>query len=211
MGLTATEAGNTDFAIAPAGVYTARAYKLIDMGTQTTTGQYGIKDQHKIMLSWELLDEPRMEDGKPFIVTQFYTVSLHEKAKLRADLESWRGRPFTVDELKGFDLSSIMGAYCTLQVIHDETDKYANMSAIMAHKGEKPEPVNPNVVFDIDNPDMEVFNALSDNMKAKITSTPEWKFNHQEATKPAPSKAAEKEDVVVEDLGDPINLDEIPF
>jgi hypothetical protein len=29
-------------------------------------------------------------------------------------------------------------------------------------------------VFDIDNPDMSVFEALSDNMKAKIMATPEW-------------------------------------
>ena len=210
MGLTATDKGGTDFAIAPAGVYTARAYKLIDLGTQTTTGMYGVKDQHKIMLAWELLDEPRMEDGKPFIVTEFYTVSLHEKAKLRTDLEAWRGRPFTPEELEGFDLSSIVGAYCTIQVIHDEKDKYANKSAIMAFKGTKPEPVNANIVFDIDNPDMEVFNNFSDNMKAKIMNTPEWKSSHQQS-KPEPSKQVD--DVVITDIPeeDPINLDNIPF
>jgi hypothetical protein len=211
MSLTASDKGGADFEITPEGQYIGRCFKILDLGTQTTTGQFGIKDQHKVMVSWELLDEPKMQDGRPFSVSQFYTVSLHEKAKLRADLEAWRGRKFTATELEGFDIGSVLGAYCMLQVVHDETGKYANVQTIMSYKGEKPEPVNKNVVFDIDNPDMEVFNALSENMQNKITGTPEWKFNHQEAAKPAPSKATEKEDVVVEDLGDPINIDDIPF
>lgn len=212
MSLTASDKGNTDFAITPEGQYVARCFKIIDMGTQTTTGMYGVKDQHKVMITWELLDDNvKMEDGKPFAVSQFYTVSLHEKAKLRADLEAWRGKKFTPEELEGFDISSVIGAYCMLQVVHSEDGKYANVQTIMAYKGPKPKPVNPNVVFDIDNPDMEVFNNFSDNMKLKIAGTPEWKFNHQEANKePAPSEQVE--DVVIEDVeGEPISLDEVPF
>jgi hypothetical protein len=181
------------------------------------------------MVSWELLDDPKMQDGRPFSVSQFYTVSLHEKSKLRADLEAWRGRKFTAAELEGFDLSTVLGAYCMLQVVHSEDGKYANVQTIMAYKGEKPKAVNPNVVFDIDKPDMDVFNALSENMQNKITSTPEWKFNHQEkpeapktpgkAPQPVVSHTGEKEgtqeqlpDVIHEDIeGEPINLDDIPF
>lgn len=211
MSLTASDTGTTDFEITPQGQYIGRCYRILDMGTQTTTGQFGIKDQHKVMVSWELLDEAKMTAGRPFSVSQFYTVSLHEKAKLRADLESWRGKPFTKEELAGFDLSSVIGAYCIIQVVHDETGKYANVQTIMSYRGNKPKPVNPNVVFDIDNPDMDVFNALSDNMKTKIQSAPEWKFNHLEAPKPEPSKPVEKEDVIIEDVGDDINLDDIPF
>lgn len=211
MGLTATDKGGADFEITPEGQYIGRCFKMIDMGTQTTTGQFGVKDQHKVMVSWELLDGPKMQDGRPFSVSQRYTVSLHEKSKLRADLESWRGRKFSVVELEGFDLGTVLGAYCMIQVVHDETGKYANPQTIMAFKGEKPKPINPNVVFDIDNPDMEIFNSFSDNMKLKITNTPEWKFNHQEA-KPAPSKVVQEEDVVIEPIDDePVNLDDIPF
>lgn len=217
MSLTASDKGNTEFAITPEGQYIGRCFKIIDMGTQTTTGQFGVKDQHKVMISWELLDGSKMQDGRPFSVSQFYTVSLHEKSKLRADLEAWRGRKFTTTELEGFDLGTVMGAYCMLQVVHDETGKYANVQTIMSYKGDKLPAVNPNVVFDIDNPDMDVFNAFSDNMRAKITNTPEWKSNHQ----PASSKPV-KDDVVIEDIddkplteddlsGEPMNLDDIPF
>ena len=159
------------------------------------------------MVSWELLDGTKMADGRPFSVSQFYTVSLHEKSKLRADLEAWRGRKFTATELDGFDLGTVIGAYCMIQVVHDETGKYANVQTIMAYKGEKPPAVNPNVVFDIDEPDMAVFDSFSDNMKGKIMSAPEWNKNKQ-----APTPSAEKkDDVVIEDTGETINLDEIPF
>lgn len=211
MSLTASDKGNTEFEITPEGQYVGRCFKIIDMGTQTTTGQFGVKDQHKVMVSWELLDGQNMQDGRPFSVSQFYTVSLHEKAKLRADLEAWRGRKFTAAELEGFDIGSVLGAYCMLQVVHDETGKYANVQTIMSYKGDKPPAVNTNVVFDIDNPDMDVFNAMSDNMKAKITNTPEWKSNHLEAAKPAATSQADKPDVVIEDVGDPIDLNDIPF
>ena len=159
------------------------------------------------MVSWELLEEPFMEDGRPFSVTQFYTVSLHEKAKLRADLESWRGRKFTAQELEGFDLASVVGAYCMIQVVHDETGKYANVQTIMAFKGDKPKPVNPDVLFDIDEPDMEVFKNFSDNMQLKISSAPEWNKQLVEEVKPA-----EKLDTIAEVKDDEeINLADIPF
>lgn len=204
MSLTATDKGGADFEMTPEGQYIGRCFKIIDMGTQTTTGQFGTKEQHKVMISWELLDGEKMADGRPFSVSQFYTVSLHEKAKLRADLEAWRGKKFTKEELEGFDLSTVLGAYCMIQVVHSEDGKYANVQTIMSYKGDKPEPVNPNVVFDIDNPNMDVFNGMSDNMKAKITSAPEWPDN-----KPAPAK---KDDVVIDDMGqEEINLADIPF
>jgi len=228
MSLTAKETGGADFEITPEGQYVGRCFKIIDMGTQTTTGQYGIKDQHKVMVSWELLDGPKMQDGRPFAVSQFYTISLHEKAKLRADLEAWRGRKFTATELEGFDLSNVLGAYCMLQVVHDETGKYANVQTIMSYKGEKLPAVNKDVLFDIDNPDTDVFNSFSENMQLKITSSPEWKFTHQQVKQPgivpkdAKSETKPVKDVVTEDIsdkplteddlgGDPVDISEIPF
>lgn len=205
MSLLASDKGGADFEMTPEGQYVGRCFKIVDMGTQTTKGQYGDKVQHKVMVSFELLDGPKMQDGRPFSVSQFYTVSLHEKAKLRADLEAWRGRKFTTTELEGFDLASVIGAYCMLQVVHDETGKYANIQTIMSYKGDKLPPINENVVFDIDTPDMKVFETFGDSMKLKITSAPEWN------KKPEPT--AQKDDVVITDIGEeePINIDDIPF
>jgi hypothetical protein len=193
MSLTVKASGSGEFEMTPEGTYIGRCIKVIDLGTQTTTGQYGTKQQKKLMIQWELLDEAKMKDGKPFSVSQFYTASLHEKSQLRKDLEAWRGKKFTTEELEGFDLNNVIGAYCMIQVVHSPDGQYANVNAIMSTK-EKPTGINPLVVFDISNPEMEVFNAFSDKMKEKITSTPEW---------------AEREQVlnVMVDGDTPINLD----
>jgi hypothetical protein len=175
MSLTVKSSGNGDFEITPEGTYIGRCIKVIDLGTQTTTGQFGTKSQHQVMITWELLDnEVKMQDGRPFAASQFYTASLHEKAKLRKDLEAWRGKKFTDEELEGFDLNNVLGAYCMLQVVHSQDGQYANVNAIMSFKGNKPVGVNELVVFDISNPDMAVFETLSDKMKAKIMAAPEW-------------------------------------
>jgi hypothetical protein len=213
MSLTASEGGDGNFELTPEGVYTARCYRIIDLGTQTTEYMGESKQQHKVMISWELIgkDDERMKEGenkgKPFSIHKRYTVSLSDKANLRADLEAWRGKKFSTEELHGFDLSNVLGAYCTIQVVHSEDKKYANVNSIMAFKGEKPEPVNPDLVFDIDNPDMQIYETLSENMKQTIAKAPEWKGSTTVAT---PSEDGGK-DVVIEDAGEEINLDDIPF
>lgn len=206
MSLKVSSSGGGDFELVPAGLYNARCYRLIDLGTQIGSPMYGSKEQKKISISWELLDEPKMDDGRPFSIHKSYTASLGEKANLRADLESWRNKKFTDTELELFDLKAILGAYCQIQVVHSEDGKFANVQNIIAFKGkEKPKPINENVSFDIDEPDMDVFEKLSDTMKNKIQSAPEWS-----ATKDEP--APDKKDVVIEDIGEEeINLDDIPF
>lgn len=178
MALTATKSG-TDFEMTPAGVHIARCYRLIDLGTQTTEYQGQTKKQHKAMFGWELLGDDKMADGRPYSVSKRYTVSLHEKAQLRKDLEAWRGKTFSPEEEAAFDLSKVINAYCMLNIVHEvgkNGNEYANIASIMPlPKGmPKPEGVNDIQVFDIDNPDMELFNSFSDKLKATIMSAPEW-------------------------------------
>lgn len=74
-----------------------------------------------------------MEDGRPFTVRKIYTASLHEKSNLHKDLKAWRGRPFTAEELAGFDLEKVLGAPCQVLVQHTEKDGsvWANVAAVM--------------------------------------------------------------------------------
>lgn len=210
MSLNVNAGDGKDFEVLPPGLYIARCYRIIDIGTQTGSPVFGSKQQKKVSIGWEILDDPKMEDGRPFSVHKTYTASLNEKATLRADLEKWRNKIFTDKELENFDLTNILGSYCQLQVAQSEDGKYTNVQSIVMFKGVKPEPVNPDIAFDIDNPDMQIFESLSDNMKAKIMAAPEWKGNKAKAE---PSKPVEKEDIVVEDLNpdEPMNLDDIPF
>lgn len=211
MGLTATDKGG-EYETTPEGTYVARCYKIIDLGTQISP-TFGTSS-HQVMVSWELFDdEKKTVDGRPYQVSQFYTVSLNEKANLRKHLEAWRGKKFTPDELDGFDLNNVLGSYCMIQVVHSQDGKYANVNAIMSYKGEKPAPVNEDVIFDIDEPNMSIYGDLSDNMRAKIAAAPEWKATStQPSAKELTDSTPVKQDRVIDDLGnEEINLADIPF
>ena len=82
--------------------------------------EYGGKEkqQHKIRIAWELFGEDEEGnqltvdvDGRqmPMTISKSYTVSLHEKSSLRKDLAAWRGRDFTDEEAKAFDVSRLIG------------------------------------------------------------------------------------------------------
>lgn len=168
MGLMATDAGGT-FVLAPSGTHVATCYQVIDLGVQPG-GQYAPK--HKVLIGWELTEE-LMDDGRPFVVSKRYTVSLNEKANLRADLESWRGRRFTDDELKGFDLKAVLGKPCMVTVTHDTSPAgktYANVRSVAAMpKGMKAPPaVNALVNYDLDAPDRAIYERFPQWLKDTI-------------------------------------------
>lgn len=189
MGFVASDSGGGNFKRVPQGVFIGRCYSLIDMGTQLTNGQYGEKMQHKLKISWELFGED--EDGQPLTVdvdghpmpmtiSKEYTVSLHEKARLRLDLAAWRGKDFTDEEARGFDISKLVGAYCMVNVTTSETNgkTYSNVAGLTplpgALKNAKPAPVHAHVKFDLDAPDMVVFNTFHEKLQERIKRSPEW-------------------------------------
>lgn len=127
MAITARDSGGGgSYEPCPVGLHRAVCCDVVDKGLVPTP--WG--EKHKVQLRWQT--EKRREDGKPYMIFGSYTLSLHEKANLRGTLESWRGRPFSEDELSGFDLESLLGANCQIQVVHDETGKYANIKGIVS-------------------------------------------------------------------------------
>jgi hypothetical protein len=132
--IVSESAGGSTFTPCPAGSYLARCVRLVDLGTQQTDYQGESKTAHKVLLGFEVLDtDTRRDDGEPFVLSKRYTLSLHEKAALRKELASWRGRDFTPEELKGFDLRNILGKECFISVVEatkgDRT--YSNIASIM--------------------------------------------------------------------------------
>jgi hypothetical protein len=112
---------------APEGVHAAVCVDVADKGMVET--EWGSK--HKCRIVWEIAAP--MDDGRPFTIGKTYTVSLHEKSSLYKDLKGWRGRAFTADELRGFDLENVVGKPCQLVVAHNDVDgtTYANVQAIL--------------------------------------------------------------------------------
>ena len=117
---------------APAGVHAAVCVDVIDMGLIPNHFDPSKPDTPTVRLVWQIGEDD--EKGKPFIVRKDYRASLHEKAALRQDLKSWRGRDFTPAELAGFDLDTIVSVPCLLNVVHNVSQKggvFANIASIM--------------------------------------------------------------------------------
>ena len=180
MSLTIAETGTTDYTPAPAGTYTARCTSLIDLGSQTSTYEGETKTAKKVMLSFEITDgDTRRNDGSPFIVSKRFTASLHAKAGLRKFLESWRGRPFTPEELRGFDLKNVLALDCLIGVVHEaKGDKtYANLGSVMKLPKNMPagaSEIAP-VSFDLSAPDWPVFAGLGNRLQDQIAESPEYR------------------------------------
>ncbi|UOF80522.1 phage associated protein [Caudoviricetes sp.] len=179
--ITASVGGSGDFELVPAGVYLARCYKMVDMGTQKVVSKkFGTKEVRQVILYWELLQDDdggkvAMEDGRPFSISKTYTLSMNKKANLRSDLDSWRGVPFTDAEAEGFDITKLLDKFCKLQVVHNKSgDKvYANVGSIMTTK-KTAEGVNEVAGFSMADPDMEVFGKLPQWLQDKIRESAEW-------------------------------------
>lgn len=120
------------FVQAPAGVHAAVCVDEIDMGMVANRFDPASDPVPTVRLVWQIAED--MPDGKPFLVKKDYRASLHEKAALRKDLEGWRGRPFTFDELAGFDLENVVAAPCMLNLVEKRSQKgkmFTNIAAIM--------------------------------------------------------------------------------
>ena len=176
MGLIAKEAGGS-FEMVAEDTYVARCYRVLDLGTHHD--EKWNKDVHKIAISWELptaLMETGDYAGKPFSIHNRYTLSLSDRAILRKDLEAWRGKSFSEDELAGFDVSNLIGATCLINVVHSPDGKYANISSLMKLPSgmECPAAVNETLFLDLDNFDQDVFDKLHEKTQDFIKQSKEF-------------------------------------
>lgn len=132
-----TGGGGADFAPLPAGTYIGICDMVVDVGVQPGSGMYP-KPKRQVFIRWEFPAE-RVDferDGKkqsgPAVLGKTYTASMNEKATLRHDLESWRGMAFTDEQAEAFDVASILGKPCMINVTHTQKgDKtYANVTSV---------------------------------------------------------------------------------
>ena len=177
-----------NFERCPQGMHLARCYRIIDLGTQKSEYMGQVKYLHKLMVGWEIhgMNDDgtpiKMKDGRPFAIFKNYTLSWSEKANLRLDLQSWRGRAFTREEMRRFDLKNVLGAWCMLNVIErsgQNGNTYSNVDGVtpvpaMIKQNGLPNAVNKNEIFNLTDPDMAMFEGFSDNLKKKIMASPEW-------------------------------------
>jgi hypothetical protein len=189
MALIAKESGDGgSFTPVPDGTHLARCYRIIDMGTQKTEFEGKVKLLPKVMIQFEVHGEDAEGNpiitgkGEPMSISKNYTLSLADKATLRKDLQTWRGKEFTADELRGFELKNILGAWAMISVVSkagNNGKEYTNIAGVMSvpsaiKKAGLPKHHNDLKLFSIDEPDMGLFDTFSNSIKAKIEGSPEW-------------------------------------
>jgi len=118
----------------PVGMNAAVCAFVQDVGTQEIEFNGEKKEQHKVLFCFELAAKMQHGDyaGKPFMLSKRYTLSLHKKAGLSKDLESWFSKAISDDTRKnGFDLETLIGRNCTLNLMESENGEYINIANVL--------------------------------------------------------------------------------
>ncbi len=183
--ITATNNGGGDHTPVPAGTYVARCYSMIHIGTVEENIMGESKWLNKVRITWELPTETKVfkeESGEqPFVISKEFTLSMNEKANLRKFLEGWRGKGFSEDEAKAFDITALLGKPCMISVIHKTSKKgnlFAEISSCSAlPKGLIcPDQVNANLEINYtDHWSAQEFSKLPQFIKDKMVSSKEFK------------------------------------
>jgi hypothetical protein len=185
MAINATNKG-VQRELIPSGNYIARCYQMLQIGTVDEMVMGTTKTLNKVRIGWELPTELKVfnpEKGEqPFVISKEFTLSMHEKSNLRKLLASWRGKDFTEEEAKSFDITKLLSVPCMINVIHkpaktDPTRIYEEISNVSPMpKGVKcPSQINQTMLLEYENFNLDLFNSLPDFIKQKVQSSAEYK------------------------------------
>ncbi len=209
MPITAKES-EVKFELVPAGNHVARCYSMIEIGTEESEFQGKKKSLYRVRVTWELPNEKKVFDPakgeQPFSISKDYTLSMFDQANLRHDLESWRGKAFTEEEAKSFDITKLIGVPCLLNVVHTVSQKggtYSKISGVTPLiKGMTcPAQINPSFVFSYDTWSDQKFAGLSEYIRKRIEATPEFKKRLEAPVIDPPDNLFESDD----------KTDDLPF
>ncbi len=207
--------------IIDAGVYPARIVQIIDLGLQA---QRPFQGQEKapapeIMLTYELVDcfmidedGNELEDKPRWISETIPLFSItQEKAK-----SSKRYFAVDPDNVFGGDFSKLLDAPVNVTLVHNKSGEktYVNVGGIASMRkkdAEKlPELKNPTKLFDLDDPDMEVFGSLPEWIQEKIKGN--LRYNGSILQEKITGKAvAKKEEPVAEAEQAPVDNNDAPW
>ena len=196
------------------GVYPAVCAGVVDEGEQWS--DYYKKHANKLIFVFEVVDEwVDVGEGelKPRWLSKEYTASVSPKSNIYRDLTAWRGKEFTAEEAEEFDMGSMVGQGCQIQVMKKEKDgkSYNNIQSIIGlPKGMKLDPpISETFAIDLANmtqaeKDLE---KIPEWMRERVRNSTEWKRFHD---------GSEPVDIDDEPVNEPVKeakkeLDDIPF
>jgi hypothetical protein len=198
MGILAKEK-TADYKLLDEGTHLAICDAVVGVGLQDTP--WGSQQQH-VWLRFEVAAERTrfIRDGEeidePMTIWNRYNTTLSKKSMLRNDLEGWRGRKFTEEELQGFEMFNLVEKPCLLTVVHNHTlDRtYANISAIArVMKGQEIPLRELNAIY------------FSPDDTGQYDDVPEWlrdKFDNRVVLEDVVEKPAANDDFESDDVDD---------
>lgn len=192
------------------GVYTVVSSAIVDLGLQKS--EKFQKVQRKFMMIWTVLGEfVEVNDEKlPRQLSKEYSFSLNEKSTLRKDLQAWRGKAFTDEELKGFNILNVLNVPCQLQILLEEKNgkQYNNIASIMAlPKGTNVENLDSTYHFDIENTESWAnWNKIPEWIRERIKKAENYKSTGLEEY-----VLGIKEDTLDSNVDDFALTDDLPF
>lgn len=172
-----------------AGTYPAVCVGIVDLGKQYSEKFKKYSD--KLMMIWEIPSQTVQidDEDKPRWLSNDFTSSLHDKSNLYKTLVSWRGKPFTEEELSvdkdghtKFKIKDMLGAGCFLQVIVEEKESgsYNRITSVIALPAgiEVPKTETPLIAFDMDAWDDEVFHSLPEWIQKRVKKSTQYQKFH---------------------------------
>jgi hypothetical protein len=199
----------------PAGTYLARCYSMVHLGTVKQSYLGEEKWTNLVRITWELPTELRCFNAdkgeQPCVISKEVTLSMNEKSTLRALLTGWRGKAFTDDEAKEFDVTKLLGKACMISIFHQASksnpeksyERIASISPVM--KGmECPPQVNPSFEFSVGEYNQDKFDSMPEFLKEMVRGSKE--FQQLLQPKPVAQVAQVAQPVSIQD-----SFDELPF
>lgn len=192
MGLTLGQAkSQSNRPQAPEGNHPSICVQVLDLGTQKGEWQGKPKLNRKVRISWELPDEKAVFDEakgeQPFLVSRTYNFSVSEKSTFRKDLESWRGRPFTDEELESFDIEKLLGVFAMVNIVKNENG-YSDVATVAAlpkkMKEIMPKPENKPFYYSIEQGRNDTYKAFPDFLRKMCDECQEWSAEEEAPTEP---------------------------
>ncbi len=198
--------GGNNQALVPVGMFPARVAQVLDLGLQARKAWKG-KDKPPVIQLWvtyELVTEfMKDEDGNAILDKPRWISEKMNLFSLDQENATSTKRIKGIDptgELDG-DWGRAVAMPCLVQVVHSKDGKYANIGGVSPEMNGMVTPalINDAKTFDMDAPDMEVFNALPDFLQGMMKENLEFKGGALEAAiggapAPAPQEQAPDED-----------------
>ena len=156
------------------GPYQAVCSSVIDTGTQTMTYNEESKQVRRIRVTWEL----SVDGSENRLIGKDYTLSLHEKAEMRKDLQTWLGRSLTDQEKEeGFDLFKMVGVAAKISVVNKAGQNgktYSNVNLVLESELSF-SPENTPFGYSINNHDIDTYDLIPEFIQNRIKVSAEGK------------------------------------